>query len=154
MGRIDWDGVKAAHPLGATARRTGLAVPDTGRVLVHCPLPGHDDSSPSMQLNLDTNRYRCYGCGAHGDVIQWVQDLEAVTVVEALAILDSGRPITAALARPGSPLTRPEPVGRSPISNAPRPNGSTTLTLPRGTTTPNRRGGELGRSTWLRGASM
>jgi DNA primase len=97
MARIDWEALKARHSLASAARRTGLNVPDTGRVMVNCPKPGHDDSTPSMHLDLDKNRYRCYGCDAHGDVVQWVQDLEGVNVTDAVAILDSGRPITSAL---------------------------------------------------------
>ena len=61
MARIDWEDVRARHPLGPVARRTGLAVPDTGRVMVCCPLPRHDDRRPSMQLDLDRHRYFCFG---------------------------------------------------------------------------------------------
>ena len=93
MAGIDFDDVRARHALGAAAGRTGLAVPDAGRAMVCCPLPAHDDRHPSMQLDLDRNRYYCFGCGAHGDVIQWVCDIEGVRPGEAVAILDAGRPI-------------------------------------------------------------
>ena len=93
MARIDWEDVRARHPLGPVARRTGLAVPDTGRVMVCCPLPRHDDRRPSMQLDLDRHRYFCFGCQAHGDVVQWVCDIEGVRPGEAVTILDDGRPI-------------------------------------------------------------
>ena len=93
MAGIDWDDVRARHPLGPVARRTGLAVPDTGRAMVCCPLPTHDDRRPSMHLDLDRDRYYCFGCGAHGDVIQWVCDIEGARPGEAIAILDAGRPI-------------------------------------------------------------
>jgi DNA primase len=90
---IDFDDVRARHPLGAVARRTGLAMPDAGRAMVCCPLPAHDDRHPSMHLDLDRDRYYCFGCGSHGDVIQWVCDIEGVRTGEAVAILDAGRPI-------------------------------------------------------------
>ena len=93
MAGIDFDDVRARHHLGAVARRTGLAVPDAGRAMVCCPLPAHDDRHPSMHLDLDRDRYYCFGCGAHGDVIQWVCDIEGVRPAEAVAILDAGRPI-------------------------------------------------------------
>lgn len=93
MAGIDFDAVRARHRLGPVARRTGLDVPDTGRAMVCCPLPAHDDRHPSMRLDLDRHRYHCFGCGAHGDVIQWVCDVENVRPGQAVAILDDGRPI-------------------------------------------------------------
>jgi DNA primase len=93
MAGIDFDDVRARHPLGAVARRTGLAMPDAGRAMVCCPLPAHDDRQPSMHLDLDRDRYYCFGCGAHGDVIQWICDIEGVRTGEAVAILDARRPI-------------------------------------------------------------
>jgi DNA primase len=93
MAGIDWNDVRARHPFGAVARRTGLALPDTGRAMVCCPLPAHDDRHPSMHLDLDRGRYYCFGCRAHGDVIQWVCDIEGVRPGEAIAILDAERPI-------------------------------------------------------------
>ena len=56
-------------------------------------MPGHDDSTPSMLLHLDQGRYHCFGCGASGDVIQWVRDVYGVDTRTALAMLDaaSGR---------------------------------------------------------------
>lgn len=97
MAEIDFDAVRARHRLGAVARRTGLDVPDAGRAMVCCPLPAHDDRHPSMHLDLDQDRYYCFGCAAHGDVIQWVCDIEAVRPGQAVAILDDGRPIAGIL---------------------------------------------------------
>lgn len=91
MAGIDFDGVRARYRLGAVARRTGFDVPDTGQAMVCCPLPAHDDRRPSMHLDLDRDRYYCFGCGAHGDVVQWVCDIEAVRPGQAVAILDDGR---------------------------------------------------------------
>ena len=93
MAGIEWEQVRARHPLGVVARRTGLAVSDAGRAMVCCPLPTHDDRHPSMHLDLEQHRYYCFGCQAHGDVVQWVCDIEGVRPGEAIAILDAGRPI-------------------------------------------------------------
>jgi DNA primase len=100
MASIDWGAIKARHALASVAWRTGLDVRTGGRAMVCCPIPGHADTSPSMQLDLDRGRYRCYGCGAHGDVIQWVQDIEAVSPIDAIRILDSGRPIAGKVTSP------------------------------------------------------
>lgn len=52
-----------------------------GRYLVGlCPLPDHDERTPSFKLSCSGgdglyDRFACYGCGAHGDVL----DLWTVT---------------------------------------------------------------------------
>jgi DNA primase len=97
MSPIDWEAVRARHHLGPVARRTGLDVPDTGRAMVSCPLPDHDDRRPSMHLDLDRDRYFCFGCGSHGDVVQWVCDIEGVRPVQAIVILDGSAPIAGVL---------------------------------------------------------
>lgn len=50
--------------------------------MLHCPW--HPDRTPSLQLNLEKNFYKCHGCGKKGDVIQFVQDYEKLTKHEAL----------------------------------------------------------------------
>jgi DNA primase len=101
------------HRLFDVAQRTGIALnTTTGTVTVRCPMPshGHADRTPSMRLYLGDDRYYCFGCGARGDIVQWVRDAEAVSVTEAITLLDSGRPITNAWAGP-----------RHSNSNSPRP---------------------------------
>jgi DNA primase len=85
------------HRLADVAARTGIWLPRTGGdVTVACPLPshGHPDRSPSMRLHLDRSRYHCFGCGAHGDVVQWVSDAEHLGVLDAITHLDRRLPIT------------------------------------------------------------
>jgi DNA primase len=93
--RSGWESIKGRHHLADVARRSGLDVPGSGRVMVCCPTPGHADSTPSMQLDLDRDRYRCFGCGCHGDVIDWVRDIEGVDTATAIEILDRRQPLNA-----------------------------------------------------------
>jgi DNA primase len=87
---VNFAAVRERHPLADAARRTGYVVPSaSGDVFVACPMPGHDDSTPSMLLHLDQGRYHCFGCGASGDVIQWVRDIYGVDTRTALAMLDA-----------------------------------------------------------------
>lgn len=49
-------------------------VTDLGYVLhqfrkIHCPF--HDDKTPSLVLYPKTNTYHCFGCGKHGDLIDF-----------------------------------------------------------------------------------
>jgi DNA primase len=50
--------------------------------------PFHGERSPSFNVREETGRYRCFGCGAAGDVFTFVQEFEHVdfvTAVEQLA---------------------------------------------------------------------
>jgi len=108
---IDFDALRLRHRLADVARRTGLAVHhDGGDTLVCCPMPTHDDRTPSMMLHLSTDRFHCFGCGATGDAIQWVRDIYGVRVVEAVRMLEHPGPL---------PPPPPGPVtGRHHISRA------------------------------------
>lgn len=49
--------------------------------------PFHDDSRPSFDVHPVRQRYRCWSCGKHGDVISFVQEFERITFPEALELL-------------------------------------------------------------------
>lgn len=49
--------------------------------------PFHDDHSPSMSVSKDKQIYKCFSCGATGNVFNFVQDYENVSFREALKIL-------------------------------------------------------------------
>lgn len=43
-----------------------------GFLVARCPLPGHDDKTPSFRLNLAEGWWKCFGCGRGGsDVIKF-----------------------------------------------------------------------------------
>ena len=46
--------------------------------------PFHEDTKPSLQINLETNFYKCHACGKKGDQIQWVQDFGNLSKREAI----------------------------------------------------------------------
>lgn len=50
----------------------------------NCPMPKHDDNSPSFGVSIDDNLYNCFGCGAKGDLIQLVQSVEGLTFIESI----------------------------------------------------------------------
>lgn len=49
--------------------------------------PFHDDHSPSMSVNADKQIYKCFSCGAAGNVFKFVQDYENVSFIEAVGIV-------------------------------------------------------------------
>ena len=61
--------VKAAVTVRLAAEHYGLKVERGG--MVRCPF--HDDRHPSMKLN--ESYFYCFGCGATGDVIDFVARL-------------------------------------------------------------------------------
>jgi DNA polymerase len=50
---------------------------------VSCPF--HDDPNPSCRIYAD--HFHCFGCGEHGDRIDWLMRAEGMTKAEALAAL-------------------------------------------------------------------
>jgi DNA primase len=60
-----------------------------GRLLGRCVAPEHTDRTPSMTVYPESGRWKCYGCGLGGDVVDLEEiagrHLEAWTAVRALA---------------------------------------------------------------------
>ncbi len=49
--------------------------------------PFHDDEHPSLFVYPRTQRFHCYGCGEHGDVIAFLMRVEHLTFPEAVQAL-------------------------------------------------------------------
>ena len=99
--------VKAAVTPRMAAERYGLPIQQGG--MVCCPF--HADRTPSMKLNEDY--IYCFGCGAHGDVIDLVAKLFNLSSYDAAKKLayDFGidpdkPPAAAALRKPKYPLAK------------------------------------------------
>ena len=52
-----------------------------------CVCPFHNDRNPSMYVNPQGQFYHCFGCGASGDVITFVMEMESLGYVEAVKFL-------------------------------------------------------------------
>jgi hypothetical protein len=72
-----FESVKEAVPMRAAAEHFGIRV---GRGGMAC-CPFHNDRTPSMKLNEDY--FYCFGCGATGDVIDFVARLFNLSPKEA-----------------------------------------------------------------------
>lgn len=46
--------------------------------------PFHDEKSPSFMVQRGDTHYHCYGCGAHGDAIQFLMDHQRLNFSEAV----------------------------------------------------------------------
>lgn len=75
-----FEDVKQSVTTRQAAERYGIRVERNGM----CRCPFHDDSTPSMKLD---RRYYCFGCGATGDVIDFVSQLHGIGSKEAAILL-------------------------------------------------------------------
>ncbi|RMF13523.1 MAG: DNA primase [Alphaproteobacteria bacterium] len=46
--------------------------------------PFHQEKTPSFHVVEDKNFYHCFGCGAHGDAIRWLEETEGMSFPEAV----------------------------------------------------------------------
>ena len=51
--------------------------------------PFHDDHKPSMSISVDKQIYKCFSCGASGNVFTFVSEYENVPFMEAVRIVAS-----------------------------------------------------------------
>jgi DNA primase len=49
--------------------------------------PFHNEKTPSFNVNQTHQRYKCFGCGAGGDVFNFVEQIEGLSFYEALKAL-------------------------------------------------------------------
>jgi len=56
--------------------------------------PFHPEKSPSFSLNAEQGYYYCFGCGAKGDVITFVREIDQLDFVEAVESLAARAGIT------------------------------------------------------------
>lgn len=82
----DTDAIRRSHPIADVAAASGLELRQTGgRLAAVCPF--HGDSRPSLVIYPASQSYYCFGCGAGGDVIDFVSRLHRVDFREAAALL-------------------------------------------------------------------
>ncbi len=63
--------------------------------------PFHAEKSPSFNVREETNRYKCFGCDASGDVYTFVQEIEHVDFVQAVENLAAKAGIQLTSTTPG-----------------------------------------------------
>ncbi len=77
--------IKEANDIVAVVGGYLSLQPKGSRYLAICPF--HQDSRPSLDVDQTRQRYKCWSCGAFGDVFKFVMEQEKVDFKEARAIL-------------------------------------------------------------------
>ena len=97
---VDIPALKASHPLVDVVEAAGVRLRGRGRVRQGvCPF--HEESEGSFTSYEDSQRWYCFGCGLGGDVLDFIQRMEGLSLPEAIQRLDVGghRPVSGAANR-------------------------------------------------------
>lgn len=83
------DTIKTQTDIIGLIESYGITLKKNGKGYVgRCPF--HDDTTPSLSVTPSENLFQCFGCGAAGDVIRFVELFDHVDFKEAVKRLDRG----------------------------------------------------------------
>lgn len=80
--RSEVDAIKAGVPIEAVITRYVSLAPSGPRLRGRCPF--HEDRIPSFVVYPENQSFHCFGCGANGDVLAFVMQVEKIPFREAL----------------------------------------------------------------------
>ena len=123
---VDIAELKARNPLGDAVESAGVALRGKGRVRQGvCPF--HQEAEGSFTVYSDSEKFYCFGCGAGGDVLDFVQRMEGLNLPEAIRRLDDGSvPVMTAAVRPVA-TRQPRCPGASSLRSGPADCGGAVL---------------------------
>ena len=84
---VDFEAIRRDYPLEAIVARALKVEKAGGNKVVVCPF--HPDKNPSMVLFKDQT-YHCFGCAAHGDVIDFIANTQRLSISESIRFLTGG----------------------------------------------------------------
>lgn len=87
--RIDTDAIRREYSLPSVVAGTGIKLLPAGREFKAC-CPFHADRSPSFTIFSGGARFHCFGCGASGDVLDFVRRTNGVGLRQAADLLTGG----------------------------------------------------------------
>jgi DNA primase len=87
---VDIRAVKLAYPIEEVVERAGVRLRRSGAASFLGLCPFHEERNPSFTVRAHRQRFRCFGCGVRGDVLDFVRLHEQLeTVTEACAWLEA-----------------------------------------------------------------
>ena len=88
IGKETIESIKQGVDLVALIQSRGISLKKNGKGYTGlCPF--HEDKKPSFSVNPTTNLWQCFGCGAGGDVIRFVELFDKVAFPQAVKKLES-----------------------------------------------------------------
>jgi len=83
IGKEKIESIKQGVDLVSLVKSKGIDLKKNGKGYFGlCPF--HDDKTPSLSINPNKNLWQCFGCGAAGDVIRFVELFDKVPFPEAV----------------------------------------------------------------------
>lgn len=76
--------VKLAYDIVDYIQQGGVRLKNSGPNKWKGLCPFHNEKTPSFTVDDHFQNYRCFGCGAHGDLLQFVQQTEQLDFFESL----------------------------------------------------------------------
>jgi DNA primase len=101
---IDVDAVKRAHRIESVISKYLPLIRKGGNYVGLCPF--HPDKHPSLRVSEKLQVYHCFACGAKGDVIHFVQEIEHCSFVDAVSKITGGHFVSPAAAEQPLPEVR------------------------------------------------
>ena len=121
--RFDVGALRGTHPIEAVVAASGVELARRGHGFMGC-CPFHDDSAASLSVGGVPDRFHCFGCGAGGDVIEYVARFNGLSFVDAARALESGTVFGAVppasvgqVPRPARPVALTTSAGRAHAVN-------------------------------------
>ena len=106
---VDIAALKERHPLGDVVEAAGVRLHGRGRVRQGvCPF--HEEVEGSFTVYADSQRWYCFGCGEGGDVLDFLQRAEGLSLPEAIRRLDASPPTTTPIRQAASRQRRNRPA--------------------------------------------
>ena len=87
--RFDVPAIRRRHPIEAVVAASGVELTQRGQGFMGC-CPFHDDSTASLSVGGVADRFHCFGCGASGDVIEYVARFTGLAFIDAVRALEAG----------------------------------------------------------------
>ncbi len=110
---VDIPALKARHPLGDTVEASDVRLRGRGRVRQGvCPF--HEEAEGRFTVYADSERFYCFGCGEGGDVLDFIQQAEGLSLTEAIARLDGSPGLAPRAATRPAGTRRPTSAGLPP----------------------------------------
>lgn len=85
--------IKNEYDIVDYIRSNGVSLKQSGVSTYEGLCPFHSEKTPSFKVNVDFQNYRCFGCGASGDIIEFAQHAHSTDFVGAVRFLAADKGI-------------------------------------------------------------